>query len=289
MSHFSVLVFGKDVDSLLSPYHEFECTGHNDEYIQDIDNTEEARADYEQYKDDPDYPTFADFVEKYYGTTRVEPGESINIEEDHKFGYFMVDEQGEVLKVIRRTNPNAQWEWYEEGGRWKNMLLLKNGQKADSALKKDIDLDKMRADAEAEGLVAYTNALARLGDLNFRSWDDVYNDESIGAIEDRRKFYHDQEQVMRFYADQDKASRMFGANPDAFKVDQDTYVRRARNNALSAYAVIDEANGWISKGKMGWFGMSSDNQSEDAWAQALYDAINALPDDELITVIDCHI
>ena len=94
---------------------------------------------------------------------------------------------------------------------------------------------------------------------------------------------------MRFYADQDNASRIFGDNPDSFKVDQDIYVRRARNNALSAYAVIDEANGWVSKGKMGWFGMSSDNQSEDAWAQALYDAINALPDDELVTVIDCHI
>ena len=47
MSHFTVLVIGDKVEEQLAPYHEFECTGYNDEYVQDIDITEEAKKEYE--------------------------------------------------------------------------------------------------------------------------------------------------------------------------------------------------------------------------------------------------
>lgn len=46
MSHFSVLVVGDNVEVQLAPYHEFECTGRDDQYVQEIDETEEARAEY---------------------------------------------------------------------------------------------------------------------------------------------------------------------------------------------------------------------------------------------------
>ena len=46
MSHFSVLVIGENVDEQLAPYHEFECTGEDNQYVQPIDRTEEARAKY---------------------------------------------------------------------------------------------------------------------------------------------------------------------------------------------------------------------------------------------------
>jgi hypothetical protein len=50
MSHFSVLVIGANPEAQLAPYHEFECTGHDDEFVQNIDITEEARADFEAGK-----------------------------------------------------------------------------------------------------------------------------------------------------------------------------------------------------------------------------------------------
>lgn len=49
MSHFSVLVITKtseEVAPALQPYHEFECTGEDDQYVQDVDDTEEARAEF---------------------------------------------------------------------------------------------------------------------------------------------------------------------------------------------------------------------------------------------------
>lgn len=46
MSHFTVLVVAQDTAAALQPYHEFECTGTNDQYVQDIDKTEEARESF---------------------------------------------------------------------------------------------------------------------------------------------------------------------------------------------------------------------------------------------------
>ena len=46
MSHFSVIVIGNDPEKQLAPYHEFECTGEDDEYVQTIDDTEKVREHY---------------------------------------------------------------------------------------------------------------------------------------------------------------------------------------------------------------------------------------------------
>lgn len=52
MSHFSVLVITDhqpteaELGRILQPWHEFECTGIDDEYVQDIDRTSEALEEY---------------------------------------------------------------------------------------------------------------------------------------------------------------------------------------------------------------------------------------------------
>jgi len=46
MSHFAVLVIGDNHEELLAPFHEFECTGNNDQYVQEFDKTEEVRKEY---------------------------------------------------------------------------------------------------------------------------------------------------------------------------------------------------------------------------------------------------
>lgn len=48
MSHFSVLVIGDEPEAQLQPYHEFECTGKSDQYVQEVDKTAEAREEYEE-------------------------------------------------------------------------------------------------------------------------------------------------------------------------------------------------------------------------------------------------
>ena len=47
MSHFTVLVIGDNPEEQLAPFHEFECTGLDDQYVIDIDETQEYRERYE--------------------------------------------------------------------------------------------------------------------------------------------------------------------------------------------------------------------------------------------------
>src|SRR5688572_18466469 len=46
MSHFTVLVIGPDHEQQLGAFHEFECTGEDDEHVVDVDITDEARREY---------------------------------------------------------------------------------------------------------------------------------------------------------------------------------------------------------------------------------------------------
>jgi hypothetical protein len=45
---------------------------------------------------------------------------------------------------------------------------------------------------------------------------------------------------------------------------------------------------WFAKGERGWFGMSSDDNAEN-WVEEMEKLINSLPEDTLLTVVDCHI
>lgn len=200
MSHFTVAVLtedgGKSVEELLAAFHEFECTGVNDEYVQDFDITEEMLEEYANstyskcvhketgkmistYSDvcyrepTPDelikieakdtegisysirdwgdgkerramvnfvpegyelkevkanelYPTFREYlIDEYNESAEVAYGEVLDLEDRHKYNYFITDENKEVVKVCHRTNPNAKWDWYQVGGRWQGMLKLK--------------------------------------------------------------------------------------------------------------------------------------------------------------------
>lgn len=42
MSHFAVLVVGNDIGKQLQPFHEFECNGINDEYVEDNEVTDKV-------------------------------------------------------------------------------------------------------------------------------------------------------------------------------------------------------------------------------------------------------
>jgi len=252
MSHFTVLVIGPDHEQALAPFHEYECTGRDDEYVVDVDMTEEARAKYEkdtermvekngervsayddQFYRDPteaeikkhgpffgsgggrgisytsqdwgdgkghrakvlDVPdgwteitvpisetkTFADWCEYYYGWTAVKHGEEPN--EEQKYGRVELGPDGKVAKCLDRTNPNAKWDWFAVGGRWRGFFPLKAGVDYDGALlgepgtgeHLDIrDGKGPRANYEAERRIDQV----RLGDVDFEHARD--KEERVG-------------------------------------------------------------------------------------------------------------
>lgn len=157
MSHFTVMVIGDNPEEQLAAFHEFECTGQDDQYIQDIDETKDLQAQYDNARRDYYKLPNSAFVSKYDATDEEKgqgtlenlpicqfmtmrqfledehgidpenflgPGESPNLSGDHKYGYIRMDGD-KLVQAIRRTNPNSKWDWYQLGGRWSGMLKLK--------------------------------------------------------------------------------------------------------------------------------------------------------------------
>ena len=288
MSHFAVLVVG-DVEHNLAPFHEFECTGIDNEFVQDIDQTDEARADYEKHKDDPEYPSFASFVSEWYGWSTVPFGAEPDTSGEHKYGYAMLDDAGEIAKVIKRTNPNEKWDWFVEGGRWSGQLLTKDGRRVDSAKKADIDFDSMRQEADNWRREEYKDA-GYNPSLTWRPWGEVRGDASLSIIEEKHKFYDSQPDLVAVKANYRAAERDdFMVSYDAFLGrTADEYVDAMSSRGINTYAIVKDRQ-WHAWGEMGWFGMSSDDIDRKSWADQLLEAIRALPDDVTLTVVDCHI
>ncbi|HEX5362362.1 MAG TPA: hypothetical protein VFW49_14950 [Fluviicoccus sp.] len=308
MSHFAVLVIGENVEQQLAPYHEFECTGCNDQYVQDVDITDDVRE--QMTGDEPD--TLVEALE-YYGLEKTIVANESEVQKDgddcpHKWGYAIVQD-GQLIKAVRRTNPNKKWDWWQVGGRWSGFLKLKPGSvgevgspgllgscaargpdRADQALKKDIDFDGMRNDAGVKAAERWDKAKdAKVAagfaeDSRWDAWVHVRDVLHPGDIEAARTTYHAQPV-------KDAVSKAFD-NPwdgvDEYLTPRDEYIQQARDRATVLYAVVKDGE-WIAKGEMGWFGMSDDKDSQSDWNRKVNELLDSLPDDTPITVVDCHI
>lgn len=270
MSHFSVLVVTKTADAeelkkALQPYHEYECTGVEDEYVIWVpkEGTEEDwQKEMEGWNaDHPDlvYPTIEKYMKDYYGAT---------IGEDGKYGRF--------------TNPNKKWDWWVVGGRWSKHLLLKNGTKVDTALKSTVDMKKMLSDAEHSAKERYDLAQSILKGRTFEPWSKLiakHKDNIEGA---RREYWG--QQAVKDLSSHDKFR--WSENLEDFLLPRREFVHKLSRSAVGTFTVLKDGE-WHERGEMGWWGCVSNEVAgwEDMWMN-LWESI---PDDQWVTVVDCHI
>lgn len=307
MSHFCVIVIGEDAEKQLAPFHEFECTGHNDEFVQDIDITQQAKEEFEKSRSD--FENIKEFLDDWYGISILAHGEEPDLSDTHKYGYAILDENGEVTKVIDRTNPNKKWDWYIVGGRFQGHLKLKpgatgengrpslmglaSGQKmagegfADVAKKGDVDIDVMREAAETKARLKWEKAIDAAvkasGKSTWETWESVRS--RISDVDEARKTYHAQpevEAINKAFSDE------WFLKVDEFLAPGDEYVKRAGDGALVTFAVLKDGK-WYERGEMGWWACVSNEKSNDEWNSEFAKLIESLPDDTLLTIVDCHI
>lgn len=374
MSHFTVLVVGEDVEKQLAPFHEFECDGVDDEYVQDIDETEESRADYEKwtnskYKDpegvlhDPyqdkfyrdftaeeiqevgsfklmgtggngkiswtskdwgdgrgyrakvrfvpdgwekvqvptkDSRTFAEFIEDWNGRKPVRSEGEIDLAGDHKYGYVLVDEAGEVIKSIKRTNPRKEWDWYSIGGRWTGFFKLKPGTDgvvgrpgvfggpaepgyADSVLKRDVDFDGMRREFVEKRLAIYRRFHSIVAGRPVPIWSKIREKHSPDIDAARAEY-----QACSVAQDLNKCRDFVFEENEEFDMPEDEFIRRASNAAIATFAVLKDGV-WSERGSMGWWGCVSGEKDKQEWHAEYAKLLDGLPDDTRLTLVDCHI
>ncbi len=262
MSHFTVLVSLSEVtsealDKALQPFHEYECTGIDDEYVVFVEEDREAlEMEYKEHSDD--YESFDEFIKDWHG--------------------FEFNSEG---KIGRYTNPNAKWDWWTIGGRWSGKLLDKSGKSCDQAYKKDIDFEGMKAASVAKNLPLYEEAQSAFDGEVFIKWADILKDESL-TIEEKREKYHGQKAIKNF---RDKFDNPFASAED-YAMTKDEFIKKQEFSAISTFAILNNGN-WLEKGEMGWWACVG-NEKED-WEEIFTKALNEIPEDNYLVVIDCHI
>ena len=169
-------------------------------------------------------------------------------------------------------NPNAKWDWYLVGGRWKGSLKARCGKHGQASLVQPIETQNGYYD------------IARIGDVDFspdeeerqkalRFWEVVVEGQPLKEDEDADDFFS-------FYK-KEYYLEYFGT--------KEQYVREC--SEFSTFAVVTNDGKWHEKGQMGWFGMSSETGEESRnWHNSWFDAfIKDINPDWHIAIVDCHI
>lgn len=192
-------------------------------------------------------PYFDDWYKEYW---RAKTDEDFwKIEKDTTC--FTYDESGNELTTY---NPDSKWDWYSIGGRWHNMLKLKEPgddgeQYCNCAKIKDIDFTR---DEE-------------LYEESYNWWKthvEAPDDEWDGFL--KKEYFTDRYNDAEDYA--------------------------IRNSEFSTFAVITPDGEWHEMGQMGWFGCSSETPEEaKKWDKEYMSFIEEADPEHYFIVVDCHI
>jgi hypothetical protein len=241
------------------------------------------------------YPDFDDFAADWHSSERDE--------RTGRYGYW--------------ENPNRKWDWYEVGGRWTGYFLPKPGKTGelglpgsgdnkpkpgwvDKILKGDIDFEAMEAQAKAEALATWDALAAACPAEVFagmEGWKQVLDRLGEERVTEARDLFWDQAQVREFKSrmarvEGDAAERLRWADPEwaaaVLAMGRDAFATREANSTWIPFAVLLDGK-WNANGSMGWFGIVTDEKDNADWSNAARTAILGLPDDALLTAVDCHI
>lgn len=371
MSHFTVAVITpgpeqpteQELSRALQPYHEYECTGVLDQYVVQVDQTEEARCEFEsytvtRYKDaegtlhDPyadhfyreftveemqkheplfgsggggglswtskdwgdgrgyrakvhfvpdgyesvEVPassvmTLREFIPYYYGYDQEIVGDDPESEE--VTGSFVqvtsLQPEGELVRVVRLTNPNKKWDWWTVGGRWRGLLQDSRGDKHDQLRARDLDIAGRIAAGMQQAGHDWDRLRKAMQGVEFRTMEqhlEGAENASEPELEAARKAYWDQP-AMAVFKNFDSNYRI-SKQLDIMSMEREEYIGVAACSSMTTFAYVKDGE-WHQKGDMGWFGMSSDEMPKGAWERQWLEMVLDLAPDSWITVVDCHI
>lgn len=327
--HYTTLVIGAqgedEVREALAPYMENCCGVPDKRFMEFYDIEDELREDYEKGVIDrvvmPDGrlldPCDDEFSVPWQDQNSSKPGIEIYVRaipeglETRKVSSKQVYKTFEDFATAQCgdgrdstynrygfwQNPNAKWDWYVIGGRWSPCFQLKEGRKgligqpgifgrnqstagrADQALKGDIDFEAMCSEDARAAANTYdvVNDAIRGTPIN-ESWEVM----SAFYADDAEKKYREQPRVKAFikFAQTEKGKELLGYNAvvDQFNMTRAEYIQQKRNGAIATTAVVMNGKWYDSHGK-----------DDQTWHSMFTNIIDQLPDDEVLTVVDCHI
>ncbi len=137
MSFFSVTVVTPErptdeaLRAALQPFHEFESTEVDDEYVQSIDVLAEVQANFKEYAEPRQ--SIRNFIQQEYSLQILEAGEPRG-----KRGWYRLDSEGNLIEAVQRTNPNKKWDFWSLADPWELTAYRCHGALTCTACKRDI-------------------------------------------------------------------------------------------------------------------------------------------------------
>lgn len=263
--HYSVLVIGGFVDEQLEPYatepdpeflddFDSEIVQDDVDYYQNADSivevTEDENGKY-HLKTSSDQTTHKAHISQVYPTLNNYLIEGCGYEKNPdtgNYGYW--------------RNSNARWDWFEVGGRWQNVFVLKDGAEGYEGTwiipREPSDKSEIRYIAQAFKK-----------DID---WDTTYklqreSQEKLWDLMDDK-----QEKEWQSWLSRGKTKEEY----------IDTY------SWLPIHSVIKDGE-WIDSEEDFWFKFESDSEDYVKWGKYVQSVIDECDDEELLTIVDCHL
>lgn len=257
-----------------------------------------------------EHPTWKDLVRLY--NEKYHPGNEVALlGDDGDSDALHYDPESGRAYQMSTYNPESMWDYWRIGGRWGGYFKVKesgpgliaahaswdspkeakSGLRADGAPKQLIDFDGMRDEAAVKASAEFDKwDAACAGTAVARSWPEMVSLVEVGelTIDQARREYQAQPRI--------QAARVSGIDDwecpvETFKSGREEYISEARRAAVPGYALVTLDEEWIAPGRMGWFGMSSDQESERSGYRIAVNNYLAdkVADDDLVIALDCHI
>lgn len=119
-----------------------------------------------------------------------------------------------------------------------------------------------------------------------RKWDS----EVAYSIDQARKDFHDQERIRKIRSAPCYKDMWDGPEDQFDGISREDCMKRAADRAVPGYATITADGEWLAPGKMGWFGMSSaDDSSYEVYTRKVNEMIDGLSPETFLIQLDCHI
>lgn len=297
MSHYTVLVVGEDPEGQLAPYDEnIEVPEYKVKKLSKDDKIDFLSYYKEKTSIDESITDMLNKFSHYYTIW----GDSWNS------GRWRMDENQEWYEYST-YNPFSKWDWYQLGGRWAGYFKCKPGVKdytvgeksffreddidpgyCDQIRLKDIDIEGMRQDAREAG-ARYFDAVMKIVDKHGKPpyWRDILEKHGEANIDDARAEYQSHPAIVELRK-QDLDLLFADIRDVLLDFDRDKYLERRAKGSLATFAVLKDGH-WYEKGEMGWWGMTSNEMSDEEWHEKFDELIDQLPPETLLSLYDCHI
>lgn len=290
MSHYTTYVIThtkdkEELDRLMLPYHEYECTGITDCCVH-VDVSEEAIKDYNKYKSD--YESVEDFLEEWNGI-RPECIYSDEPTEKPKESYAIVKD-GSIVKSYKFTNPNHKWDYYTPYSWEKCEFLTKDvvNDEVKVVKKSQVDLNAF-INGKKDYFTRIYKKLKPFFKPDFISWEQARKNNPDN-IDEARKIYNEQQSIKDMEAA--ITSRELFLLRWNIKIDdiaamtEQEFVDLNLREAAPFWAMVTPSGQWIEHGHMGWWAVTWDEDKD--FNKTWMEVWKNIPDDCYVWRCDCH-